>query len=239
MDKKIVFLVFVVALLPLISAVDKTGQQNEARNLTISCSTINCSDGDILLSLDSPSGEILLKDINMSKQGSYATLYITSGNFTEVGEYWVYMDTDNHNYFIIYEITPSGQKLTDGELNFNIALLVFVIAAWCVVIYWMFKLPWKHGRNEDNRVIAVNWKKIGKVALIYGGYLLTMWMFGILTSVASNYSSTIAFSVFFNYFYTILLALAIPLFFVSVIIAGVIWFQNQNLEKIARKIPLT
>lgn len=166
-------------------------------------------------------------------------LFIDGGNFSQIGfiSFIVWCNTTNQGGFVSgsLDVTHSGRLLTDADSKIYILLIILAIIALVCLIVLAFKLEWKHIRSGEGFIIKVNWQKIGKVASIYGSYLVLMWVLGLLASLARNFTPIIAFERFFEYFYLIMLYLALPLFIVTAIISGIIWFQNLKLgDKLKR-----
>ena len=122
MSKKILILLLAMTLVMssvmIVSA--STFEQDVTFNLTVGCDLINCSDGNVNLTLSDPDGLIIIDNLIMENHTGYVSYIIPASNVSQNGEYTYYVSSDTDYYYNTFTITPNGEEpnLTKGLIFF-------------------------------------------------------------------------------------------------------------------------
>lgn len=133
MKKISMILLLGILLFSFTSAV--TYEQNENINFTSSCENINCSDGDIVLTIVDPAGNVIIDNQNTTKRTGYILYSLNSTQTSEMGEHQYFLSSDNDYYSSTFEITPNGEQPTTAKAFFYIGLLFLLIIFMIISIY--------------------------------------------------------------------------------------------------------
>ena len=205
--------------------------QDSCGNLVQTCD--NCTYVNITKVLAPNSSAILLGQFPMTKNGTeYNYTFCSTSSlgtyfYTTCGDLGGVLTCQN----VDFEVTPDGLRFTSEQSTLYIILLILMVSVFLIFIYGFIKLEWKHHRDQDNIILAVNWKKLGKVACASFSYLTLMWIFGILSMISRNYLLSTALSKYFEMFYLFMLYLALPIIIISIITISIIYVQNIDIQK--------
>lgn len=138
MSKKILISLSIIMLLliTLISAV--TYKQNTAIVFAISCDYINCSDGNVLLTVSDPEGLVVVDSQVMTNKTGYVQYNLTTNDTANIGTYSFYLKSDTDYYTSTFNITPNGRDLNVADGIMFLAF-VFVLCLFLgLAIYGIF-----------------------------------------------------------------------------------------------------
>lgn len=126
-------LLFGIILIGGVGATDYYKSGNDI-NLTISCDKINCSDGDINLTVLSWDNVKVVDDQNTTKFNGYFQYTL---NLTD-GIYYFYIASDNGTYTSSFISTESGVEITEGRSNLAIGLILILVFLLFISLYFVF-----------------------------------------------------------------------------------------------------
>ena len=165
---------------------------------------INSSEADCIYEVYDQSGEYIINNGVMEKEGSEFEIDVGGDNFSILGlkSLSIYCNASGSGGFSnrVFEVTPNGVVLTDGLAMVYLGLLFMVLILTTLSIVGIFKVE----------------NVAGKYALIGTSYLLSIATTFFAWSIAENYltASVGLVNVLFLIF-RILLVCALPFFIVS------------------------
>lgn len=163
----IICMIFLMAILPLVSANLGTFKQNECINLIQTCS--NCTYVNIS-SINYPNGNQAVGLVSMTKEGTLYNYTFCLANYT--GQYIVngYGDLDGkiEVWSYKFDVTGNGRPAPEGNVIvfFSILFIAILIGLIFLIIYSL-----GHAINLDFDIIDLAWN-IGIYAAFIGAYLL-------------------------------------------------------------------
>jgi len=131
----------------------ETVKSGQNVNLTISCDVINCSDGDIYLTVFNADYQKVVDNQNTTKENGY---FFYTLNLTDQQKYSYFISSDNDFYSSSFTATESGVELTEGRSLLVIGLLTLLVFLLFISLYALF--------NVD--------QYIGKFALYWVSHIL-------------------------------------------------------------------
>lgn len=140
-----------------------------------------------------------------------------------------YTECDSESFQ--FSVTGSGEEATVAQGIIYVVLLGASIFVFVLILYGAIKTPWKHTRNEDNRILQVNDMKFVKLFLGAMSYLVLMWVFWLMKTISEAFLYIEAVHGLFNFLYWIMLSLLLPIWVVSMFFALVLFLENKKFKK--------
>ena len=247
MKRLSLYIITFIFLIGIASAVYDVGgfQRNTIIDIKLPCSFNGtfCNTGAACnVTLNYPNGSHILNAQNMSNFGN-GMPNATLPNSNVTGEYeGFYICCQNgfcDSSALELEISETGTELSTGQgvvyLIFVLVLIfIFLLCGWGAI-----KIPWRHPRDSEGRIISVNELKYVKIVLYVFSYLILMFIAGIMRSITSKFLFLSGASKMFDWMWTLLFAFMFPIIIVSLILTLIYFIDNKKLHKaILRGVPL-
>lgn len=131
-------------------------------------------------------------------------------------------------------INPIGKGIDINE-TLLYGILFFLLCIICGLCIWGgYSLPVKNERNEYNEIISINWKKYLKMFCIAMAYLTFVAIIFIAWNISYGYLQLNSVGLFFQYLYSILLGLALPLFIIGILIVGISLITDIKYDRLLK-----
>ena len=154
---------------------------------------------------------ILEKDSN----GYDHEIFISSGNFSRLGEHAFYIFCNNSilggEARGTFEVTQTGVTLDTPESLVYFILAFGVLILFALSFYFMIATEYGNETNEKGEIIKITKLKYVKLALILLTWVLFTWFLNILIGLSDNFVSLTMYYGFFGFMFTIMNSLALPL----------------------------
>lgn len=243
MVKKMIFLaLFAVFFISFASAEQQTlgnFQQHTCVNLVQTCA--NCTYVNIT-SVLYPNSTQAIGETVMSKSG---TVYSYSFcNTTSLGQYIVNGKGDNDGetevWVYDFEVTPTGKNLASGEGIVYLIMLIALTIVFVFSFYASIKISWKNERNNYDEIIQINWKKYLKMFAIVITYMTLIFITYFAQSLSYTFLNIRGVSLFFGFFFRLLMILILPVCISILIVGTVAYFTDKKFQNMLnRGIPVT
>lgn len=207
--------IFLISLASAISTDPATSlgvyKQNEPLDLIQLCNNkTSICDSCNLSTVKLPNSTTLIENVLMTKRIEYFNFTLNSGQTDTLGEYLVngncHGGTEITNFVYTVRVNKTGEELSTSQ---GIIYVVFLIAAIFFFIMSFFvtiKIPWTHQRNQEGKIVSINDLKFVKIFLIGITYTMLMFIFGILYNVTDSFLFLTSASLFFYWFFWIMLS---------------------------------
>lgn len=211
----LIFCMIFLMAISFVSATDlyKTGNN---MNVTISCDNINCSDGDINITILDEDHSIVV-DNQVTTAGNGYVYYTT--NLTD-GNYFYYLASDNDYYASSFVASESGMEISEGRSILSIGVLFIMCLFLFVTLYSLFSV-------DDYR---------GKFVLYWVSHILVIlttfvgWQIGV-EGLLSGLAITGIFKILFWFF----LIASFPMLILSLAWIFYIHTMNEHFERLIEK----
>lgn len=210
-------------------------KQNFPAKLIIQCD--NCTYINIT-SITYPNKTIAQSNIETTKIGTEYNATFTKTNL--VGDYVIRYQGDLNDQTTtgggILLVTPNGDVVDTGASIMYLVILVFLVVFFGLMMYWGVTLPWKNETDlEGDYMVKVEWKKYLKLFCLSFGYVLMMSILYIMWNLSGAYLSLQSIHQMFLVLYSIMRAMFIPLFVLTIILGGIKFFKDLNLGEQLKK----
>lgn len=210
-------------------------KQNFPAKLIIQCD--NCTYMNIT-SITYPNKTIAQSNLRTTKSGTEYNYTFTLTNL--VGDYVIRYEGDLDGITTtgagLLLVTPNGDIVDTGSGIMYLVILLFLVTFFGFMGYFGITLPWKNETDlEGDYMVKVQWQKYLKLFCISFGYVLLMAILYIMYNLSSAYLSLESIPKMFLVLYSIMRAMFIPLFVLTIIFGGIKFFKDLNLgEKLKR-----
>lgn len=221
------------------AALEDLGTFKYGEDINIIQLCANCTYNNIT-SITGPNSQVLVEDIQMTKDGSYYNYTLSKDHTDTIGVYNVngIGDPDGEAQVWAYKFIANAQGIEYTAAHGIIYLIMFLlfVAFFIFCLYFAFTLPWQTLRQtEDGQMYKINWKKYLKLLSYVGAWL----SFVFISFYAWNLSHGILqFEPMANAFHFVfeltlrLSWLVIPIFLV---IGTIKYVQDQKWQKMLNK----
>ena len=177
-------------------------------------------------------------DDSMSKNGM--TFNYTFCNTSQIGEYiYDYYDESGNVYVNDFKVSQTGSVLSTSQGIIYLVFFVILIFAFIGCMFGALRIPWKHTRDDSDRIISVNDTRYFKIVFYFFAYILLLFIFGLARAMTHEFLYLQGASNVFNWVYWIMLPLTFPIIVVALIIALANFANSTKLKKaIIRGVPL-
>ncbi len=222
-------------------------KQNTAFNLHIHLS--NISNGfpltndlaDCFLHIYDKEGNHTFESKVMDKDSNLYDheIFISSGNFSNLGEHSFYIWCNNT--FLggevkeTFEVTRTGKLLDTGESLIYFVLAFGVFLLFILSFYFMLSTPYGNKKDEHGAVIQLTKLKYVKLGLILLTWVLFTWFLNILIGLSDNFVSLTMYYGFFDFIFDVMNRLALPLGIIIIVIAFFEIIRDANIYENLKK----
>jgi len=235
--KRLIFLVLVLALVPLVSSEIATLGNfvtGESVNLVQTCD--NCTFVN-MTKIQLPNSTILT--INEAMQRTGADYNYTFKTTSTVGEYQATTcgDVDGTLTCVVYNffVTRTGTDIGTGQSILYVILLVIFVIMFFGFMFWTITLPSKNERNFDGEITSINWKKYAKWGSAGMSYLLAVAIVFFAWNLTYAFLNFDGMALFLRFLYTLLLGLALPIGILGLIYLLVIFYGDKKVQKMLER----
>lgn len=211
-----------------------TFRQGECVELIQTCS--NCTFNNIS-SVMYPNSSLALNQATMTKTGTFYNYTFCSTS--PLGEYIVngFGDLNGLDEIWAYSflITPAGENLETGQALLYMFMLIVFISIFLLSFYGSIVLPWKNERNPYDEIIKVNYRKYLKMFCMGMSYVFLVWVSYISWNLSWGYLHMRGIADMFRYLFTVLVALALPVFIIWVVLMVVVYINDQKIQSFINK----
>ena len=193
----------------------------------LNTSSVNIS----ILNSPSPNSQILLTNVEMTKNGN--AFNYSFCNTSKVGTYtYGYIDNDGNPYSNSFEITNNGFTSTTSNGLIYLVFLLAAIGLFGITLYGALKIKWTPDKDPDGHILNINKIRYFKPFLFAMCYIELMWIFGILYSISFNaLQNDSGISNLFYWAYTLMLYFLIPIAICTLLFCLIVFLQDKKLRK--------
>jgi len=192
-----------------------------------------------ITSFKSPNSTIIIQDKSMTKRGYDFNYTLNVSQTNSLGEHIVkgFCKAGNEFEVFTYELTinKSGFELSTAQGIIYVIVFVGGFFVFCLLIFGAIKIPWKNGRNEEDRIISINHFKYVKIILFCFSYLILMLIVSIGNDITGSFLSLGGASGLFSIFYLTMLSATFPLFICVGIFTIIVFFEDQKFQKLLER----
>jgi len=185
--KRCLILLTILLILPLVSSLDFPHHKQDT-TLEFSITSNNGTQCN-LTKINSPYGIITINQIG-TKSFQTFNFSINGANYSEYGTYCHNLECTDSVKIVsgekCYEINYFGKELTSSQATIYLGLLGILIFALFAIFFGMGFLPKENTKDEQGRILQVNYLK---------HFRLVLWLFAYFLLIAIMYlSSNVAFA---------------------------------------------
>lgn len=236
------YLLIILALmiLPLVSAVSNNGEYLAVKvmsptSLTQGCVNSNYSNITFMIA---PNGSLALS-------GQYAMtektndFYNYTYTFTTLGNHKV-MGFCNENgtptqWTYTVPVTASGQQYTTAQSITYGFIIMLILIGLMGSIYAFFKTPSQNIRNQDGRIIQINYKKYFKWFAFVMAYYFLIVLVWFAWNISYAYLYFDALSTFFRYVFILSIVSGIIVTVVTGLMAFITYLHDNKFEEMLNR----
>lgn len=187
MKKCLLILFTAVFFINLVSALDITYEPHKLNtDLEFSFTSNNATTCNISTA-NTPYGVITINQ-DSTKAGQTFNNTIAGGNFSEIGNYCFNIQCSDGNKIatgsLCRDITYLGKQLSGARAGLYIGLLGLLILIFFLNFFGMGFLPSRNQRDEEGRIMSINYLKYFRNVLWMTGYFLFIGIIYIASSIA-------------------------------------------------------
>lgn len=200
----------------------------ELKQLCSNCTYIN------ITSILYPNSSQALGNVPMTKIGTVYNYTLQSTLIRKSGT-WIVNGVGDLNgintvWSYTFIVNPNGEELTIGLSIMNLIGLLIISGLFGLFLFWGIRLPWKNeSDNEEGFLVKVEWKKYLKLFCIVFTYVTLMAFLYMSWNITAAYITLENISKFILVLYSIMRALFIPLFVLTIILGGIKFFKDAKL----------
>jgi|TARA_Y100000310_G_scaffold49045_1_gene45363 hypothetical protein len=184
MNNKIFLFLFLVFLLPLVSAT-QTYKVNQEFNLTTTCFNFSCN--KVSTTIFYPNGTIFKENESMTNNLYYANLLITPESN---GNYLVYFSDGTNTTETSFLITPTGFDFTTEKAIIYVVLFIVMLFVFVMNIWFINQLPQRNEQDEEGRIMSISFLKYLRSPLWFIEWMLFIGILFLSSNVAFAYLET-------------------------------------------------
>jgi len=184
MKKLLIFLFLGMFLISLTSASLGFYKQGECVNIkTILNSTwVNIS------TISSPNSTVIYSQQSMQKVGQ--TFNFSFCNTSDLGNYiYDYYDNSGKVYVNDFEITYSGDSISEAQAILYIGLFAVLLFIFFVTLFGINQLPQYNQQDEEGKILSISYLKYLRPVLWFFEWMLFVAMLYLSSNVAFAYQS--------------------------------------------------
>jgi len=211
---------------------EMTHKQNT--NLIFSI-TSNFADQCVLTTINTPT-DVLFVNQNGTKNSQTFNFTISSGNFTELGNYRLNIEcadsTDKVTEYESVEVTYTGEVMTTQQgmvyVIALVALTLFALGLW----FMYSRINTEHERNENGTIRLINYKGIFKPLLLSAVWIIIVVSVFIISNLGLAFLPNPMIGNLFFVFYRILFILtivAVPVIFIYTLVKAIKSSEIQSM----------
>lgn len=237
MKKLLLFLLFSIALIGVVSAIP-TYKQGQTIQLTTICD--NCTQVN-LTSVIYPNGSLaLLGQFSMTKNGTnynktfsdISTLgtysYVTCGDLNGV---LTCEDTTDRTF----EITYSGIKLSEGQSTLYAILIGLFILIFAGITFGITKLPSSNEKDEDGKIMSIKRLKYLRAPLYFVLWMLFIAILFLSSNLAFSYLGEQMFAKILFNLYRIAFGITPLIVVVWLVAFFIMFFQDRQFQRMINR----
>lgn len=222
MRKLILNLLFVFIVMGFASALTVedygTFRTKDCINLIQVCD--NCTYNNITSVITPNSTSSITVEKVMTKSGiQYNYTYCDTN---QIGKYTVNGKGDNDGilsaWAYTFTVNTLGREYTIAQSITYTLFFIFVFIIFLLTLFFGFKMPNNELRNEDGRIIQLNWNKYAKWGLFAVAYICSFALMYFAWNLSYAFLGFSAMTNFFSVGFKILIMGAIPIFVIGTII---------------------
>jgi len=211
--KTILIIILLVGILPIISATS-IGEFPEGKNVTIYQTCNNCTSVNFTRLMD-PNNQTLITNLAGTKDGTYFSTLILSGNLTELNTYTYCYEAGNaaesKTGCLTFDITYNGKELTQEMATIYIMSMGFLIFIFILIVLGINKLPSQDATDEDGTIVQISYLKHLRPVLWSCCWGLILAMLFIISNLTLAYLPNKLLGNLFFTFFQICMWLTLPL----------------------------
>jgi hypothetical protein len=224
-------------VLPLVSADVYEAETNIS--LTQSCynNGTYCSGSAVCnISVFSPTGEVLVNNLEMTNQNAFFNYTLSDSNTSEFGDYEYRImceDSGLSNFGIFaFEVTPSGTSPTTAHAIFYVIAFIFSIVFFLLALLGGIKLPWKNNYSEDGYLVNISDLKYLKLFCWFFAYICLIWLAWLGRAVNNMFLFVDAGTGVFDGIFYFLMAFFVPVFFLVAFVGFVRYINDKKFQNL-------
>lgn len=203
---------------------------NNSNSLIIPNTEISC-----YLRLFNSSGLSTFDSGIMTKTlGNRHTLYITSGNFSSLGQHAFFIWCNSSIYggevSGTFQVNPTGEEISTGTSLIYFLVTIFAFGIF-FLITWIFLNINGENPKDETGYLGINYRKYIKTALFPLVYVSFLWFFNFIIGLSNNYLGLTLYSNTLGFIFMILTKLVYPIIAVTLIIEIVLMIKDSNISK--------
>ena len=160
---------------------------------------------------------------------------LLGGNFSDLGQHAFFIWCNN-SYLGgeakgVFEVTPTGEEFTTADSNNYLIIVIVVLAFLIASLYGFISIPFKNGRDDEDKLVSVNDLKYVKILLGFAVYGFFTWLANIMIVLTTNYVHLGVSLGFFTMMFKTMLWLMWPVVIITIVI--IVWnmFNDMKLGK--------
>jgi len=216
MQHKVFLMMFVILIIGSVAAQDYY-PQGSGVDLRISCDLVNCSDGNVNITVLNPNNTLLVDNQTTTKYNEYILYNL---NLVTAGSYSSFLASDNDYATYDFVVTESGVEITEASSKLTIGLLAILVLLLFASLFVMFKV--------ENYIVKFTFYWLSHILLILVTF--TGWQVGVEGLLIGT-----AITGIFRILFWILVVAVIPMVLLSMTWIFYIHLYNENIEKLMEK----
>jgi len=179
-------------------------------------------------------GTIIILDASMTKSGTSFNYTLSKNYVTTIGTYCVDGygdDSDDPTWNYCFNVNYFGKDLTTSQgiiYSILVGILLFIFVA---TIFGINQLPSKNNRDNDGKIISINWLKYLRSSLWFFEWIFFIAILYLTSNLAFAYLSEQLFAKILFYLFRACLWLTIPFIVVWFLWIFVNAFEDVKLNK--------
>lgn len=238
--QKINIIILAILLTGIVSAYDDIGfyKLNNDLPLNLGCSYNNTycpSSFSCNITIYNKDGVLInnkLMDTVLAPQYNFT---IPANNLTKTGLYYgrqvcCSSSIGCSDYSFQFKVNAQGKETTSAEGVLYIALLLVLSLAFAFSLYGSLVIQSKNIRNDDGKLLQINWSKYLKMLMFAVSYVLLMGIFYFSWNLSYGVLEFIELSNIFYFLFRLLFIAILPIFIFGSIFIFIIFLQDKKWE---------
>jgi hypothetical protein len=231
-----ILLIAIILQLTLVSALDYPTHK-QSTNLVFSVTSNNATACN-LTTINSPGTIISINQVG-TKTSQTFTFNISSGNYTEFGTYCHNIEcTDGSTVESgseCYEINYFGKELTQSQATIYLGLLGILILTLAIIFFGMRYLPASNERDDDGRILSINYLKYFRLVLWLFSYFLFIGILYLASNSAFAFLTEQLFAKLLFALFTIFLAIS-PIIIILIMVSFFVrFFHDKEFQRMLNR----
>lgn len=220
-----------IVLLSLTFISAQTYQTNQTNSISVSCVGYTCSKVNITILY--PNGTALANNLPMTSNSYYAN-YSFTPSVNGLYNYY-YSDGTNQSQQLTFSVTPNGDSLSTANGLFMGFLMVFAVGLFLFFVFMFKNTLWGNPRDNQGNVMGISYKKYGKIAYFWLGYLALFMFFSVGYELIGNYFYQVPIlKYFFEIPFEIMLPGIFPLIVITFAFAFISIINDKKLHRLLK-----